>query len=441
MTVGQALFKDGKKRIFVQCGRKWGKSEFLIYTLLRWAMLNTNSQCYYFAPYQKQAREILWTRLKQFIPREWVSDENKTEGRITLVSGSFIKIDGSDNYESFRGITPDIVAYDEFKDFRPEFHVAMEPNLGPRKAPLIIVGTPPDFDGQYTELADEIRADKDDGFWIEASSYENPYNDPKWLDQMKGKLLKRGEPDVWEREYLGRYVKGGSRSIFPMLKRPLHVMEYAALKQELRRDLHKLNWFMVVDPGTTSVFGGLIAAIHPYSRKIYVFDELYETSPAKATTGQVWPVLSLKAAEANPHQIASGHEWFRIYDEAAAWFNMESIDRFQVGWSPTQKAAAPKEVGLGLLKDLLQDSLLVMTDRCEKLFWEMENYALDANGRIPKKHDHLIDCLRYLLHAANYTVVQKPEPKQIPKEEGRRMISMEQDFRADKQDLPDDYYD
>jgi len=441
VKIGQALFSDAKKRIFVQCGRKWGKSEFLVYTLVRWAMLNSGAQCYYFAPFQKQAREIIWQRLRLFIPHEWVKDENKTEGRITFHNDAFIKIDGSDNYEAFRGITPDIVAYDEFKDFRPEFHVAMEPNLGPKRAPLIVVGTPPDIEGQYTQLAEEFRIDTEEGFWIEASSYENKYNDLKQLEKMKTKLLARGESDVWEREYMGRFVKGGARSLFPMLERARHVVEPEKLKREMSRELNRLQWFMIADPGTTSVFGALIAAIHPYSRKIYIFDEVYETTPAFATTGQIWPVLSIKAIAANPHLLPNSTEWFRVYDEAAAWFNMESIDRYGIGWVPTQKAAAPKEVGLGLIKDLLLSDMVVISSSCQKLLWEMENYALDSNGRIPKKNDHLIDCFRYMLHAAGYTVVRKAEPKEKAKDEMRRGYSLEEDLRNETIDLPDDWYE
>lgn len=441
VKIGQALFGQGKKRIFVQCGRKWGKSEFLIYTLVRWAMLNTGAQCYYFAPFQKQAREIIWQRLRQFIPREWVKDENKTEGRITFLNESFIKVDGSDNYESYRGITPDIVVYDEFKDFRPEFHVAMEPNLGPKRAPLIVVGTPPDQEGQYTQLAEEFRSDTEEGFWIEASSFENPYNDTKALEKMRLKLIDRSEPDTWEREYMGRFVKGGARSIFPMLSAARHVVEHEALKKDVLKELNRLNWYIVADPGTTSVFGTLIAGIHKYSRKVYIFNEIYETNPSQSTTGQIWPVITTKALEAHPHALANSDQWYRIYDEAAAWFNMECIDRYGVGWIPTQKAAAPKEMGLSLIKDLLLMDMVVISSSCKKLLWEMENYFLDHNGKIPKKNDHLIDCFRYLLHAANYTIVERAVPRPKEPDEMRRGFSLAEDLANDFNDLPDDYYD
>ncbi len=440
IRVGRKLFNDGCKRIFVQCGRKWGKSEFLIYSLLRWAALKDGQACYYFAPFQKQAREIIWQRLNQFIPVELIADVNKTEGRITLKNGSFIKVDGSDNYEAYRGVTPDIVALDEFKDFRPEFFVAMEPNLLPKQAPLLICGTPPSTTGQYTEIANEFRQDSG-GYWIEAPTSENPHIDSAYLSRIKGKLEARGEYDVWIREYLGQFKKGGKDSIFPMLDEARHVVDYAALKQRLHTELHKFQWFMVSDPGTTSIFGSLVVGMHPYTRHLYIFDEIYESEPAKTTTGQIWPRMQELMLEANPSHLPGGEEWYRIYDEAAAWFAAESLDRFNVGWVPTRKSSALKEDGLGLIKDLLLNNCLTISSRCQKLLWEMSNYIKDAQGRIPKKNDHLIDCLRYLLQAANYTTVTRPEPKPIQREDQRRAYRMEDDFASEFNDLPDNDYD
>lgn len=446
IRVGRALFNDNRRRLFVQCGRKWGKSEFLIYTLVRWAAVNPNSACYYFAPFQKQAREILWQRLLQFVPRAFYNAEagiNKTEGRITLLNGSFIKLDGSDNFEAYRGVTPDIVAYDEFKDFRPEFHVAMEPNLAPKNAPLLIVGTPPDVEGQYTELAEEIRADSRDGFWIEAPSSENPHIPSDWLEKTRTKLIARGEPDTWEREYMGRFVKGGARSIFPMFNSALHTVEPERLRRELRDDLHKLEWYLAADPGTTTTFAALILAIHPYTRKVYVFDEIYEQDTKNTTTGRIWPLMRDKMALANPNALPDSDTWYRVYDEAAAWFAAEVLDRYNVQFVPTAKAAAAKETGLGLIKDLMTSRAIVISRACEKLIWEVESYMLDANGRIPKKNDHLIDALRYALHAASYSAVELKEPKQKAKDEMRRAYTLKEDLAnmfGDKYNMPDDDY-
>jgi len=75
-------------------------------------------------------------------------------------------------------------------------------------------------------------------------------------------------------------------------------------------------------------------------------------------------------------------------------------------------------------------NLLTISDRCENLMWEIENYVRDENGRIPKKNDHLLDCFRYLLTCSRYEINEDvaPEP-----EEKRRYVTLEQDIRAWRQ--------
>ncbi len=431
LRVGRALFKSNLRRLFIQCGRKWGKSEICMYILLRWSLTHPGSQCFYFAPFQKQAREILWDRLKAFVPQDFVKGApNETHMKITLKNGSTIKLDGSDNYEAYRGITPGIVVCDEFKDFRPQFYVAMKPNLIPKNAPIVIMGTPPDHDCQYTELAEEFKQNAK-AFHTEAPSTENPHNDPDLLKEEMDILTKRGAHDELQREYYGKYVKGGSRSIFPMLSRDLHVVHHEKLRAELSRDLKKLQWFLLTDPGTATCFGALIYALNPYTKQVYILDEIYERRPSETSVSKIWPAMRDKMVEANPHLLPADDEWYRTYDEAASWFCNEMLDRFNVGFAPTQKAANKKENGLSLIKDQLIHNKLMISDRCKWLIWEMENYILDDQGKIPKKNDHLIDCLRYGNATAAYdpNLVQEPVP--LSEDRERRGFTPEQDIEAE----------
>ncbi len=231
--VGQSLFQRGCKNIFIQCGRKWGKTEIIVYCLWRWALLNPNSACYYICPIIKQAREIIWEsknrqgrdRLPQFGSSEFIESIDNTEMRITFKNGSFIKVDGSDNFDAWAGISPNFIVLDEFRSFKPEFYGVMNPNRAVFNAPMIIMGTPPeqiwidkDNEHQYIEIAKEIRMDMlegGDSFWIKRPSWDNP--DPviqRFLAAEKKRLFRRGKQDEWFREYGAELVPGGSSKIF-----------------------------------------------------------------------------------------------------------------------------------------------------------------------------------------------------------------------------------
>jgi hypothetical protein len=423
---GRALFQDDKRTVFIQCGRKWGKTEIIMYFLYRWALVNPGSACYYISPFQKQSKEIIWAngRLQTFVPRKYISSINNTEMRITLTNGSFIKCDGSDNYEAYRGIEPHMVVYEEFKDFRPEFHVAMDPNLSVHNAPLVIIGTPPNVDCQFTDMAKECRTDPEK-FFIEEPTESNPHINKGWLHKKKMELIARGEEDVWMREYMGKYMKGGSSKIFPMITDAIKI-PHPQLMKLLRPDIKKLTKYIIADPAGASVFGVLFAMINPYTKIIYLLDEIYESRQGRMTVDSVGSRILEKRNEFwHPR---SDSDWHFGHDEAATWWANELRDRFGVNSMPTAKAMHKKEDGLSLIKDILLYGKLIMSDRCEKTFWELDNYIKDAKGNIPKVNDHQIDNLRYLLGADLYDLVDVSEATPRENSEDYRGSTIKDDF-------------
>lgn len=434
IQAGRELFVNDVRNIFIQCGRKWGKSEFCIYALWRWALLNPGSACYYLAPQQKQAKEIIWAanRIQNFGPKKYIQKVDNTELRIRFTNGSFIKVDGSDNYESYRGITPDFVVYDEFKDFNPKFHEGMEPNRAVKNAPLVIIGTPPARECQYTVLADEYK-ERADSYWIRMDSYTNPHTSKPWLDIEKEKLTKRGELDVWEREYEARFIRGGAGSIFPMVSKERHSVPHSQIAMEIKRDLNKLEWYCITDPGTTTCFAALFACINPYTKKVYILDEIYEKDQSQTSVRSIYPKLDSKMGEFYPTGDIDD-DWYKCYDEAAAWFATEVIHQYGTSFFPTQKHLNKKEHGLSIIKDMLLHDLVVISDRCKNLFWEMENYVKDDKGNIPKKDDHLIDCLRYFVAAANYNMLEVLEIIKQRNDYDRRAFSLREEADSWHQD-------
>jgi hypothetical protein len=360
----------------------------------------------------KQAREIMWAskRMQNFGPWDWIESVNDTEMRVRFNNGSFIKLEGSDNDQALRGIKPrGLVIYDEYKDFRPQFHEAMDPNRAAHKAPLLVIGTPPEFENHFSVMQREFQNDPRKKFFRFPTS-ANPHIDREWLERKKLELYSRGDGDEWEREYMALDVKGGSSRIFPMLS-DSHVQGHAQLMASLVRDRKKLQYFVFADPAASSVFAVLFAAINPYTRAIYILDEIYETAQSEMTVKQIGTRIVNKVRELDPRE---SYDWRYGYDEAASWFRNEMLDHFDIGFEPTQKAKADKVSGLTMIKDaLLVPGRFIMSERCRKLYWEMDNYRKDENGKIAKVNDHAIDCLRYILDADHYTAkTQREERKE-----------------------------
>jgi hypothetical protein len=393
-------------RSLFSAGGSGGKTELAMYFLWRIAKTYPNVPCYYIAPLQTQAREIVWAdpRIKRFGPPEWLlagsHGVNETEMRLRLTNGSFIKVDGSDNYNKYRGPKYKICVYEEYKDHKPEFRKAMAPNASVLEGLDLYIGSPPEVVCDYTKIAEEHRRDADK-FFYRAPTWQNQKISRKWLFNEKTRLYLRGEGDVWEREYAARFLKGGASTIFPMLNETM-VKPHAQVMNEVYRDRNKLNWYIWNDPAGASCFATLFMAVNPYSKKIYAMDEIYEKLQAEMTVARIGKrIISMRA-----DLYDRPDKWTLGYDEAATWFSNEWMDNFpdEDGLQPTHKAANDKNVGLSLIKDVLLSGLLVISDRCINFYKEMDTYAKDKSGKIPKKDDHLIDDFRYILAADGYSL-------------------------------------
>jgi hypothetical protein len=108
---------------------------------------------------------------------------------------------------------------------------------------------------------------------------------------------------------------------------------------------------------------------------------------------------------------------------------------YDEAWSPTFKAHSKKEEGLSLIKDQLLKQKVVVSDRCEKLAWEVENYLKDKNGKVPKGNDHLIDCWRYANAYCGVTFLPEDIPEEIPRDDMRRGYALGKESFEDEEDL------
>lgn len=425
IPAGRALFYDGIKDIFAKIGRNGGKTELMAYAAWRYAKENPGTENYIFEPQQKQAREILWSgnRLQSFGPSEWIQSINKTEMRITFKNGSFIKVDGSDNYESYRGVKPKgLSVYDEVKDMRKEFFDAYEPNRAAFNTPAVWIGTPPEFPCHYDDIEATIRRDPDARFFW-GPSWTNPHISFSFILKKFRQYRDSGDIETWLREYAALSIRGGSKHIFPQWFR------------YVTKDIEQL-WSMVTprhctlivsfDPSTTNRFGVLFSIYNELTKKLYLVDEILETKMADMTARKIYEATEPMIKKIRARGIKEVR-W--VYDEAAAWFRNELNDVPGCNWilEPTQKASNSSESGISIIRTLFDLNMIEVANHLLNFKSDFDGYIKDDKGRLPAKLDEFPDLLRYTVHACGYDLKELEEKIPDPDTQPRG-VSLEQDL-------------
>lgn len=453
-VVGKYIFQHGARRIFLENGRKWGKTEFCADICWRLGNMIQGGQGYYFGAYQKSVREFLWApgRLQNHGPRDYVKEIHKTEMRLTFTSDTFIKLDGADEFRLSKGFNPDFVILDEFADYPEDFWPAMSPNFASKDAIVVIISSPPwlleNAPGEpvlFTRIADlwkrymeEAHREKRRSkyIYLNRTSFDNERNLPSgFLQQEEIELKAMGLEDIWEREYLAKRVTGGGKRIIATYEKAKHMVPHDWLmsnKIERNRDI--LQWCTGVDP-SQSAFGVLNIAVNPYSKEVYFLDEILEKQDTETTEHLLWPRIKEKEDELYPEE---GHEpdserWDRVCDEAAKWWIVGCANdpNININFHPTEKATHSIEFGLSLLRSIFRYNKAYVSDRCQWFGYYLENWRRDKKGNIPNTGKDLIDCGRYILHRLGYYLTEDDKkiiPKIHPREQRVRLRTPEQDM-------------
>jgi hypothetical protein len=404
---------DGKiKTLFLQCARKWGKTECAVYLLWRQCLLYPGSACYYVAPTIVHARKIVWIdpRLSTFGDKKYVEDINQTEMIVKFKNGSFIQILGSENHYAANGLRPSFLVLDELAEHDFNFLNIMQPNRIVYDAPMLVIGTPPIATSknreQYLMLADECKISPD-SMWIKQTSYENTHIPKERLDKIKAKMLARGEGYLWEAYYLAEIVAGGPNSVFPMLDKDVHILPSEEIRVRVMARWRLNDWYCTVTPGANTTAAALFLTIDKSTKSIYVLDEVYERQRERTRAALITQSLVKKAGELCLF-IDFDEDWNKVCSETGTWFSSEVADRegYFFSMAPKLKGTA----GISIIKDLLHDHSLYISDKCVNLFREMRDYVTRPDGTPVKGNDYLIEALRNTLAAANYSVKTSQDP-------------------------------
>lgn len=449
IRIAKDYFVNGKDLILAQMGRNLGKTECALYIATVAALLNPGFIIMIITPELKQGKKIYWTsgRLPNYAPPQFIAAKGTSELKVEFTNGSVITVDGCENYDSLRGVKPNLVIYDEFQDHSKEFHLeVMQPNLLGKNSALIVFGTPPKKRSAYfVEFRDQLLKrleSKEDEERTTAAYYElpsemNPSIDKKKLRQIRKQLVDSGNEVIWLREYEGKMAFGGEDVVFPKWNPTVHVKKHAILMSFLEQDRNKLKWFTICDPGTSTCFAVLFICYNPYTQQVFLLDEIYEKDRKRTDSRQMWERIRNKEKELYPNsQLTS---WKRYYDEAAAWFYNEiaAMHRGQMlSLSPSRKQHSNEETDISRIKMCMaQEGALVVSDRCYWMRWEIESYItqFDKNGdaKYVDTNNHLIDCVKYFMQVSGWTLMEKAEEVHMNAQQVSQSIVSSMDNWAD----------
>ena len=102
------VFTCEKRFRVLVAGRRFGKTYLASIELLR-AASSPGRMVWYLGPTYKQAKRIVWNRLKELTRPYWKWKPSETDLSITLSWGSVIALRGADQYDSLRGDGLDFV--------------------------------------------------------------------------------------------------------------------------------------------------------------------------------------------------------------------------------------------------------------------------------------------------------------------------------------------
>lgn len=115
----------------------------------------------YVAPYYAQAKDVVWSYVKQYTGNIPGVAINESELRVDFPNGARLRLYGADNYDRLRGIYLDGVVLDEFADQPPQaWREVIRPALADRQGWALFIGTPKGRNAFYDIYQQAVESDE-----------------------------------------------------------------------------------------------------------------------------------------------------------------------------------------------------------------------------------------------------------------------------------------
>lgn len=192
----------------IVAGRRCGKTRFSAVDLIVKALecTATDATVLYVAPTYGMAKTLMWDLLLT-LAQPVTAKSNINDGELTLVNGVKIRIRGSDNPDSLRGMKLYHVVMDETKDFKANvWPLIISPSLSDMKGTALVIGTPEPGESEFRDMYEMGLSGEDDEWqsW-HFTTMDNELIDPKEIASAKRRL----STQAFEQEFMASFETMG----------------------------------------------------------------------------------------------------------------------------------------------------------------------------------------------------------------------------------------
>ncbi len=301
----QRLIHASKARYrTVVAGRRFGKSAFLLNEAISLALQVERQIAWIVLPLYRQAKEIYWIDpdiTKYFMPYVQAGICKADKSELSLHFGktnSWVRLKGSDNYDSLRGSGIDLIGWDEADDIKPEAFDIIEPALADSPDHrALYVGTPKglrqlhefslkgDRKGVIPDFGKPVKKDEDwetwhftsyDNLaWAEGSREREMF--VKYIDKKRVEAEEKGKLPWFNQEYLASFEKGAGM-FFPTWHYSTHVLQETLKPPEHTKIIETKDWGLSAPFAWHSHWVKKEKYNGINFNRIYTFAELYGTN-------------------------------------------------------------------------------------------------------------------------------------------------------------------
>ncbi len=203
----QKIYEDERRFKVISCGRRFGKTVYAAQVAIIEGMKHKNGEIILVSPTFSQT-QIIYNMIMKRLPEHYIRSKSVAEKYVELISGTRIYAKSGDNPDSMRGYGPFLVVLDEAAMLKEEvWKEVLRPALADNKGKAIIISTPKGYNwfNEIFQMGNTDDPQYVDYIAFQYSSYDNPFLDPKELDEMSMNLPEL----VYKQEILAEFIEGG----------------------------------------------------------------------------------------------------------------------------------------------------------------------------------------------------------------------------------------